>query len=349
MATMKDVAERSGVSVTTVSHVVNGTRYVSEEVRLRVERVMEEIGYRPNVLARGLRRGEATLLGLVVPDATNPYFAEIARAVADACSERGYAVIVCNSDGRRDREKEAVEVLAANRVGGIFLVNVGVTERDAALFEGLDIPMVMLDREIPGIAVDSIQIDNAHGGRQATEHLLALGHRRIACIAGPSQVSPSADRVTGYRQALEALGVAFDPGLVERGDFTPSSGYDCARSLMAREKRPTAIFACNDLMAFGAITALAESGLSVPDDVSVVGFDDIALAAYFNPSLTTVAQPRLEMGRAAAKILLERMRDGTLPRRRPVLMNTTLVVRRSSAPPGGKCSHRPPALRGITK
>lgn len=335
MATMKDVAERSGVSVTTVSHVVNGTRYVSEEVRLRVERVMEEIGYRPNVLARGLRRGEATLLGLVVPDATNPYFAEIARAVADACSERGYAVIVCNSDGRRDREKEAVEVLAANRVGGIFLVNVGVTERDAALFEGLDIPMVMLDREIPGIAVDSIQIDNAHGGRQATEHLLALGHRRIACIAGPSQVSPSADRVTGYRQALEASGVAFDPGLVERGDFTPSSGYDCARSLMARKKRPTAIFACNDLMAFGAITALAESGLSVPGDVSVVGFDDIALAAYFNPPLTTVAQPRLEMGRAAARILLERMRDGTLPRRRPVLMNTTLVVRHSSGSPAG--------------
>lgn len=336
MATMKDVALRAGVSVTTVSHVVNGTRHVSDEVRRRVERVMDDLGYRPNVLARGLRRGEATLLGLVVPDATNPYFAEIARAVADACADEGYAVIVCNSDGRRDREKRAVEVLASNRVGGIFLVNVGVTERDAALFEGLDIPLVMLDREIPGIAVDSIQIDNAHGGCQATEHLLALGHRRIACIAGPSQVSPSADRVTGYRQALEASGIAFDPGLVLRGDFTPPSGYTCARQLMVREERPTAIFACNDLMAFGAITALAEAGVSVPGDISVVGFDDIPLAAYFNPPLTTVAQPRVEMGRTAARLLLERMRDGTLPRRRPVLMNTTLVVRRSSGAPGGK-------------
>lgn len=341
MATMKDVAERSGVSVTTVSHVVNGTRRVSDEVRLRVEGVMEEIGYRPNILARGLRRGEATLLGLVVPDATNPYFAEIARAVADACSEEGYAVIICNSDGRRDREKEAVEVLAANRVGGIFLVNVGVTERDAALFDGLAIPLVMLDREIPGIPVDSIQIDNVHGGRQATDHLLALGHRRIACIAGPSQVSPSGDRVTGYRQALEAAGLPFDPSLVLRGDFTPASGHACAGALMDGDRRPTALFACNDLMAFGAVTALAERGLSVPGDVSVVGFDDISLAAYFNPPLTTVAQPRREMGRRAARILLERMRDGTLPRRRPVLMNTTLKVRRSSGPPAGGDGPRP--------
>lgn len=337
MATMKDVAERARVSITTVSHVVNGTRFVSEKVRDRVTRVMEELGYRPNVLARGLRRGESSIVGLIVPDATNPYFAEIARSVEDACAERGYGVILCNSDGSAERQEKAVEVLASNRVGGLVLVSVGVTHREAALFEGLSIPMVMLDREIPGFPVDSIQIDNALGGFQATEHLLALGHRRIACLAGSSQVSPSLDRVDGYRRALGQAGIPVDPDLIMTGDFTPDGGYACARKIMDMgENRPTALFACNDLMAFGAITAFFEGGLRVPGDISVVGFDDIGLASYFNPTLTTVAQPRHEMGQMAVKILLERMqKDGQQPGR-SVLLETQLRVRRSTGPvPGG--------------
>ena len=336
MATMKDVADRSGVSVTTVSHVLNQTRFVSEGIRRKVEAAMEELGYRPNVLARGLRKGEATLLGLVVPDATNPYFAEIARAVEDACYQEGYGLIVCSSAGCPDRERRAVEALAANRVGGLALVNVGMSEREAAIFDGLDIPLVMLDREIPDFPVDSIQIDNVLGGWLASRHLTELGHRRVACITGPSQVTPSADRVLGYRQALEEEGIPWDPELVRAGDFTPVTSYGIARELLNHPDPPTAIFACNDLMAFGVVGAAAEAGLSVPGDLSVAGFDDIHLAAYFNPPLTTVAQPRAEMGTAAVRILLERMRDRSLPRRRPVLMNPTLVVRRSTGPrPGG--------------
>jgi LacI family transcriptional regulator len=335
MATMRDVALRAEVSVTTVSHVVNQTRFVSEPVRRRVEAAMRDLGYRPNILARGLRRGEASTLGLIIPDMTNPYFAEVARSVEDACAREGYALIVCNSDGRRDRELRAVEVLAANRVGGLVLVNVGVTEREAAIFEDLAIPLVMLDREIPGFPVDSIQVDNALGGRQATDHLTGLGHRRIACIAGPPRVSPSGDRVLGYRQALEAAGLPHDPDLILFGDFTPPSGRACTQALLRLPDPPTAIFAGNDLMAFGALNALAEAGLSVPGDVSVVGFDDIQLASFFNPPLTTVAQPRQEMGRRAVEILLERMRDRSLPHRRPVLMETTLRVRRSTGPRSG--------------
>jgi LacI family transcriptional regulator len=295
-----------------------------------VDEAMGELGYHPNILARGLRRGEASILGLVVPDATNPYFAEIIRSVEDACADRGYALIVCNSDGRHDRERQAVEVLAANRVGGLVLVNVGVTEKEAALFGELDIPLVMLDREIPGVPADSIQIDNAHGGAQATRHLVGLGHRRIACIVGPSRVAPSGDRLLGYRRALEEGGISFDPDLVKVGDFTPDSGHARTRELLKSPSPPTGIFACNDLMAFGAITALTEEGLSVPRDVSVVGFDDIQLASYFNPPLTTVAQPLRKMGWRAVEILLERMRDRALPPRRPVLMETLLRVRRSS-------------------
>lgn len=337
MATMKDVAERAGVSITTVSHVVNGTRFVSEKVRDRVTGVMEELGYRPNILARGLRRGESGTVGLIVPDVTNPYFAEIARSVEDACAERGYGVILCNSDGRPERQKMAVEVLASNRVGGLILVNVGVTRREAALFEGLSIPMVMLDREIPGVPLDSIQIDNARGGFQATEHLLALGHRRIACLAGPSQVSPSGDRVDGYRQALKQAGIPVDPELIFTGDFTPEGGHACAGQIMTMGKaRPTALFACNDLMAFGAITGFSENGLRIPADISVIGFDDISLASYCNPTLTTVAQPRHEMGQMAVKILLERMFKDSPQPGRPVFLKTELRVRRSTGPvPGG--------------
>jgi LacI family transcriptional regulator len=334
---MKDVAERAGISITTVSHVVNGTRFVSEKVRDRVTRVMEELGYQPNVLARGLRRGESSTIGLIVPDVTNPYFAEIARSVEDACAERGYGVILCNSDGRPERQEQAVDVLASNRVGGLVLVNVGMTRREASLFEGLAIPMVMLDREIPGFPVDSIQIDNARGGRQATEHLLGLGHRRIACLAGSSRISPSGDRVDGYRQALEEAGLKVDPALILSGDFTPESGHVCACELMERDlPMPTALFSCNDLMAFGAITAFAEKGLKVPDDISVVGFDDIRLASYFNPTLSTVAQPRQEMGQMAVEILLDRMQKTCDFSGRHVLLETELRPRRSTGPvPGG--------------
>ena len=337
MATMKDIADRAGVSITTVSHVVNGTRFVSEKIRERVIDVMDELGYQPNVLARGLRRGESSTIGLIVPDVTNPYFAEIARSVEDACAERGYGVILCNSDGRPERQRQAVEVLASNRVAGLILVNVGMTEREAAMFEGLSIPMVMLDREIPGFAADSIQIDNARGGRQATEYLLSLGHRKIACLAGPSEVSPSGDRVDGFREALQNAGIEPDQELILTGDFTPEGGHICARQLMAMgPDMPTALFACNDLMAFGAITAFAEKGVRVPGDISVVGFDDIRLASYFNPALSTVAQPRHAMGQRAVKILLDRLgKTCQAQAASHVLLKTELRVRMSTGPVRG--------------
>jgi LacI family transcriptional regulator len=337
MATMKDIARQAGVSITTVSHVLNETRFVSEKVQNRVLQAMKELDYQPNILARGLRRGKSHTLGLIVPDVTNPYFAEIARSVEDACAAQGYGVILCNSDSRRERQKNAVEVLASNRVGGLILVNVGMTRREAAIFENLEIPLVMLDREIPGFPVDSIQVDNALGGRQATEHLLSLRHRHIACLGGPSQVSPSSDRVKGYVQALKDAGIEMDPDLIFRGDFTPEGGYRCAQRMMARKKPlPTALFACNDLMAFGAITAFCENRLRIPEDISVVGFDDIRLASYFNPALSTVAQPRQEMGHMAVSLLLERMNQGDNTPNKQVLLKTELRVRESSgAVPGG--------------
>ncbi len=337
MATMKDVAAMAKVSITTVSHVVNGTRFVSEEVRERVCHAMEELGYQPNVMARGLRRGESSMIGLIVPDVTNPYFAEIARSVEDACAELGYGLVLCNSDGRSERQRRAVEVLASNRVGGLVLVNVGMTDRETALFKGLSTPMVMLDRDLPGSCADFIQVDNVLGGRQATAYLIGLGHRRIACLSGPSAISPSVERLKGYREAMEEAGLVVDPELVLGADFTPEGGFSCARRLITLGKSmPTALFACNDMMAFGAVTAFAEVGYRVPEDVSVVGFDDIRLASFFNPALTTVKQPREEMGRRAVEILVARMHKTCQFPCRRISLEPELMIRRSACPPGTK-------------
>jgi LacI family transcriptional regulator len=329
---MRDVAERAGVSVTTVSHVVNETRPVSDELRERVLAAMDELGYQPNLLARSLRRRETHTIGMIVPDSANPFFAEVARGIEDTSFEQSYSVILCNSDGDLDKELLYTNVLAEKRVDGILFVAAGVSTEHIRALQARRMPLVVVDRDIPGVAVDSVLTDNARGGWLATHHLIELGHRRIGCITGPSDVTPSAERITGYRQALRKTGVPVDEGLIVKGDFQYESGYQAARQLLAMDDPPTAIFACNDLMAVGAMSAALESGRQVPADLSVIGFDDVHLASFTNPPLTTVAQPKYEMGVLATKMLLERMQDRDMPPRRQ-LLDTSLLIRQSTAPP----------------
>jgi len=328
---MRDVAERAGVSITTVSHVINETRPVSDELRQRVLAAMQELGYQPNLLARGLRRGETRTIGMIVPDSANPFFAELARGIEDTVFEQGYNVILCNSDGDLDKELLYANVLAEKRVDGILFVAAGVSTEHIQTLQEQRMPVVVVDREVPDAFVDSVLTDNARGGWLATRHLLDLGHRRIGCIAGPSDVTPSAERITGYRQALDEGGVLVDEALILKGDFQYESGYQAARQLLSIDDSLTAIFACNDLMAIGAISAAVEVGQQVPADLSVVGFDDVRLASFANPALTTVAQPKYEMGVVAATMLLERMHDLGIPPRRRVL-DTKLLIRQSTAP-----------------
>jgi LacI family transcriptional regulator len=330
LATMRHVAECAGVSVTTVSHVINHTRPVSEELREKVLAAMDELGYQPNRLARSLRRGETHTIGMIVPDNVNPFFAEIARGIEDAGSGEGYSVILCNSDGNLEKELFYHNVLTAKQVDGILFVAVGASTEVIRSLQKRRMPLVVIDREVPDVAVDSVLIDNAEGGRQATRHLLDLGHRRIGCITGPSDLTPSAARVTGYRQALHEAGIAADEALVVRGDFMYESGHRAAHRLLAMDDPPTALFACNDLMAIGAISAAVSAGWQVPADLSVVGFDDVRLASFANPPLTTIAQPKYEIGVLAVTMLLERMQDYDMPPRRRQL-DTHLVVRRSTA------------------
>lgn len=333
MATIKDVARLAGVSTTTVSHVINETRYVSDELRARVLAAMEELNYRPNVLARGLRRGETKTIGLVVPDNSNPFFAEVARIVEDIGFENGYSVILCNSDGNLEKEAAYVNVLIAKQVDGVIFIAAGSKYEHLHELATAGIPVVVADRDIPQTLADVVLVDNEQGGYDATRYLLSLGHRRIACIAGPSDLTPSADRVHGYRRALGEFGVPIEEKWIVPGDFRYQGGEAAIAELLRLDEPPSAVFACNDVMAIGALRAVRSAGLQVPGDVSIVGFDDIPLASAVSPALTTVAQPIVELATLAAQLLMSRIQsdqqDG--PKQR-IVLDTELIVRGSCAP-----------------
>ncbi len=326
---MQEVAERAGVSTSTVSHVINGTRYVSSDLTERVQLAMSALRYQPNAVARSLRRKETLTLGMIVPDNANPFFAMLARAVEDACYEQGYSLILTNSGGDPLREISNVGVLLSKQVDGLILAAVGLDSQDLEQVL-LAAPVVLVDRDLPSIAADALLVDNLGGGYQATQHLIELGHRRIACITGPTFIAtPSAERVTGYRQALQKSNLLLDDNLVVRGDFQFTGGHAGVQALLALPQPPTAVFACNDLMAMGAMAAAAEAGLRVPADLSIVGFDDSTLAAYTTPALTTVAQPIAEIGRLATEMIIHRSQVSDAPRRSQTL-STHLIVRQST-------------------
>lgn len=331
MANIKDVAIRAGVSVTTVSHVVNGTRFVSDRSRLRVEDAIRALGYVPSGVARSLKHNTTHTFGMLIPNNSNPYFAEILRGVEDRCFAAGYNVILCNSNEDAMRQASYLRVLAEKRIDGLVLVT---SHRDAALraaLAELNIPMVLLDREVPGLDCDLVEVDHVRGGFIATQHLLALGHPWVACISGPPELSPSTQRRAGWKKALAEAGVERRDGDLERGDFSSRSGYQAMQALLRNGRRPTAVFVCNDLMAIGALAAAYEAGVRVPSQLSLVGFDDIELAAFSAPALTTVAQPKQQIGTLAAELLLDRVISGRSENRREILQ-PHLKVRASTAP-----------------
>jgi len=313
VATIRDVARAAQVSTSTVSHVINGTRYVSPDTRERVLQAMAELNYSPNRLARSLRNNRTLTLGVLLPNSANPFFAELLLGIENVCFERGYNIIMGNASDDPQRELEYLQVLLSRQVDGILLISTGAYNESLALLASHETPVVMVDRTADIPTVDEILTANKQGGVLATEYLLGLGHRRIGCITGPSYLTPSAERVEGYTEALQTAGVPLDEALIVNGDFLHESGYRATRQLLALPVPPTAIFACNDLMAVGAICALHEAGLGVPEDVSVVGYDDIPLASYTVPRLTTIAQPAREIGQLAAERLIARLQHNSTP------------------------------------
>jgi DNA-binding LacI/PurR family transcriptional regulator len=334
MATMNDVARVADVSIATVSHVINGTRFVSPERVDRVQAAMRELDYTPDATARSLRVGRTDTIGLVIPDNSNPFFAELARWIEDAGFEAGYTTILANSNERPYRERRYINTLLSKRVDGLIITPTAESD-DQALVASLrkaQIPIVVMDRDVALPMADVVLYDNAAGSGDVARHLLGLGHTAFACVAGPPGVP--AERLDGFRASLREAGVTVDDDAVVAGDFHFAGGREATAKLLATGKPFTALFAANDLMAAGAIRALTEHGLGVPQDVSVVGFDDAPIAEMISPPLTTVRQPLQDMADVAVSLLLARVSNHAGSARARRVLRTSLVVRESTAPPG---------------
>ena len=329
MATMKQVALKARVSTTTVSHVINNTRVVSDEARARVLAVIKELRYIPSAVARSLKNDRTHTFGMMIPNNSNPYFAEVIQGIEAASFKLGYNIILCNSDDDPKKQAAYVRVLMEKRIDGLILVSSGSDEELTQLLADEGIPKVLVDREVSGVLADFIEADHVQGGYDATRYLLGLGHRRIACVAGPDTLLPSGGRVTGYQRALREAGIAHRDSYLVHSDFTSQGGFLAFQTLLALPERPTAIFASNDLMAIGGICAATQAGFSIPQQLSVVGYDDIALASFSTPPLTTIAQPKHAIGQLTAQILVDRIAYPETPLRREMLPST-LVVRQSS-------------------
>ncbi|TFW16581.1 LacI family transcriptional regulator [Massilia arenosa] len=328
---MKQVAEKAGVSTSTVSHVINNTRVVSDDVRERVLAVIAEMRYIPSAVARSLKNDKTHTIGMMIPNNSNPYFAELIQGIEDAAFKLGYNIILCNAYDDAKKQAAYLRVLMEKRIDGLILVASGDDEELSGILRDMPMPKVVVDREVKGVDADFIEADHETGGYLATKYLIGLGHRSIACVSGPMHLPPSRDRVVGYRRALQEAGIGFNSHFLVHSDFTSEGGFSAFKHLLSLSDRPSAIFAGNDLMAFGGMCAANEAGVRVPDQLSVVGYDDIALASFSTPRLTTLAQPKYDMGQAIAKTLVERINGGHQPPRRK-MFRPELVERQSSMP-----------------
>lgn len=334
--TIKDVAARAGVSFTTVSHVLNGTRRVSEPSRQRVERAVAELGYVPSALARSLKTSETHVLGVLVPNITNPFFAELMRGVEDAARGQGYSVFLCNCDDDPARQLGYVQSLLARRVDGLLLAN---SAAEASTVSGAlrqtPVPTVVVDRAVAGLDADLVRLDNTGGARLATEHLLGLGHRHIACLAGPLAFEVSRARVAGWREALAAAGITPAPGWLVEGPYSPAQGHAATLGLLTHHPEITAICAGNDLLGIGALRAAAERGVAVPRQLSVIGFDGIELGGFVHPGLSSVGEDIRAIGERAAAVLIERIRRSASRQPSPLrelVVTPALILRESTGP-----------------
>jgi len=344
--TIKEIAKKAGVSNATVSDVLNDRwreRRISQKTRDRVYQMAQELNYRRNIIASSLVRQQTKVLGLVIPCVTFSFFPDIARAVEDTAREGGYHVLLCHSDDSVEREHKEIELLREHQVAGLI-----ITPAHDRGNEGVDIflqlqkdkvPFVLIDKFIEGLDGNFVGVDDRAGAYEAVTHLIKLGHKRIAYISGSKNASTNKGRLRGYQEALRDNNFTLEPELTAGDGWLEEDGYKAGRTLLELdpEKRPTAIFAITDLCAFGALQAIKEKGLRVPEDVSIVGFCDVKAASIATVSLTTVRQPTREIGKQAVQILLEEIENGTGDIRvKKVILKPELVIRKSCGAFGNK-------------
>ncbi|AVR01921.1 transcriptional regulator RbsR [Pluralibacter gergoviae] len=330
MATMKDVARLAGVSTSTVSHVINKDRFVSEAITEKVDAAIKSLNYAPSALARSLKLNQTRTIGMLITASTNPFYSELVRGVERSCFERGYSLVLCNTEGDEQRMNRNLETLMQKRVDGLLLLCTETHQPSAEIVQRYpSIPTVMMDWAPFDGDSDIIQDNSLLGGDMATQYLLDKGYTRIACIAGPLDKTPARLRLEGYQRAMARAGIVVDEGYTVISDFEFGGGLRAMQALLAHPERPQAVFIGNDAMAVGAYQALYQAGLRIPEDVAVVGYDDIELARYMTPPLTTVHQPKDELGELAIDVLIHRMAQPGQAQQR-VQLTPELVIRGSA-------------------
>ncbi|MGW3954844.1 LacI family DNA-binding transcriptional regulator [Streptomyces sp. NPDC004752] len=325
-----DVAQRAGVSITTVSHVLSGRRHVAQKTREHVLDIVRELGYEPNQVARSLRTRRSHTLALIIPDITNPFYTSLARGLQDVGAAAGYQVIVCNTDGDPKNEQAALKQMVTRRVDGIGFAGYFNHARAVAPVLTSGIPVVLVGVGTPGPGIDVLSTDDITAGELATRHLLDRGHRRIGFITGPEREGPPADRVTGYRKALTAAHIRFRNAYVARTGFTREGGTEAMARLLDLSPPPQAVICTNDMVAIGALDTARVRGLRVPTDVAVMGFDDIEAASLISPSLTTVSVRPREQGQGIGRLLLQRLENPEAEPPQHVLYDPAVMARESA-------------------
>lgn len=327
---MKDVARLAGVSTSTVSHVINKDRFVSDAIRVRVEDAVRTLNYAPSALARSLKLNQTRTIGMLITASSNPFYSELVRGVERSCFERGYSLVLCNTEGDEQRMNRNLETLLQKRVDGLLLLCTETHQPSPAIMTRYPaIPTVMMDWSPFDGDSDVIQDNSLLGGDIATRHLIEKGFTRIACVTGPLDKTPARLRLEGYRAAMQRAGLAVPEGYEVIGDFEFGGGLRAMQSLLVLPEPPQAVFMGNDAMAVGAYQALYQAGLRIPQDIALVGYDDIELARYMTPPLTTIHQPKDELGELAIDVLIHRMAQPELQQQR--LQLTPVLMERGSA------------------
>ena len=331
-ATMKDVAEQAGVSTATVSRALMNPEKVSASTRQKVDQAVMAVGYSPHAMSRNLKRNESRTILVIVPDICDPFFADLIQGIEHTAAKSGYLVLIGDCAHQNQQEKTFINLIITKQIDGMLLLGSDLPF-DASKEEQRNLPpMVMANEFAPELELPTVHIDNLTAAFEAVHYLLKLGHQRIACIAGPKHMPLCQYRSQGYVQALRRNGMSVESGLTVHGDFSYESGAQAVIELMSLPTPPTAIFCHNDVMAIGAMFQAKKMGLNIPRDLSIVGFDDIKASQFTDPPLTTVAQPRFQLGRQAMLLLLEQL-QGNPGQNGSLLLDSELIVRESTAAP----------------
>ncbi|WP_087016094.1 HTH-type transcriptional repressor PurR [Thaumasiovibrio subtropicus] len=329
MATIKDVARMAGVSTTTVSHVINKTRFVAEATQKKVWEAIDELNYAPSAVARSLKCNSTRTIGMLVTKSNNPFFAEVVHGVEEYCYKAGYTLILCNTEGNFNKQRDYLRMLAEKRVDGLLVMCSDLDDELLAILNRQkDLPMVIMDWGPESVTTDKIRDNAEKGAYLATRHFIDNGHQEIGCVSGHLQRNTCVERMKGFSAAMQEANLPINQDWIIEGDFECETAVKAAQDFIAMDQRPTAIFCFNDIMAMALISTFEQAGISVPDDISVIGYDNIDLSPYFSPPLTTIHQPKHRLGKKAVELLMARIKDKEHDSQLFV-MEPELVVRKS--------------------